>query len=278
MSRWRQGWELTKKSWAVLKSHRELMRFPIYGALLAMALVIVLVAPGVYLIDDGQRVIGGLLVALGLYGSSFVSIYFGVALAATADKIFRGEQATIADGFAVARSRIGAIAGWAALAALVGTIISMIQQSGSIGEAIIGSLIGAAWSLITFLAVPVVTFEGTGPFTTLKRSATPVQGPLAGPGDRQRRDRRHRLLRRDPPRDRPDRRRRLPLEHRRRRRPCRRRDPRDRRRAAPGRLRVDHPGAQGHLRRRALSLRRRRASSPRASAPTDLNSAVKVKS
>ena len=83
MSRWRQGWELTKKSWAVLKSHRELLRFPIYGALMAIALVIVLVGPGVYLIDDGQRVIGGLLVALGLYGSSFVSVYFGVALAAT---------------------------------------------------------------------------------------------------------------------------------------------------------------------------------------------------
>jgi hypothetical protein len=172
MSRWRQGWELTKKSWAVLKSHRELIRFPIYGALLAMALVIVLVGPGVYLIDDGQRVIGGLLVALGLYGSSFVSVYFGVALAATADLIFRGQPATIADGFAVARSHTGAIAGWAALAALVGTIISLIQQSGSIGEAIIASLIGAAWGLITFLAVPVITFEGTGPFTTLKRSAT----------------------------------------------------------------------------------------------------------
>jgi hypothetical protein len=172
MSRWKQGWELTKKSWAVLKSHRELLRFPIYGALLAMALVIVLVGPGVYLIDDGQRVVGGLLVALGLYGSSFVSIYFGVALAATADKIFQGQPATISDGFAVARSHLGAIAGWAALAALVGTIISLIQQSGSIGEAIIGTLIGAAWGLITFLAVPVVTFEGTGPFTTLKRSAT----------------------------------------------------------------------------------------------------------
>jgi Family of unknown function (DUF6159) len=172
MSRWRQGWALTKKSWAVLKSHRELLRFPIYGALLAVALVIVLVGPGVYLIDDGQRVAGGLLVALGLYGSSFVSIYFGVALAATADKIFQGQPATIADGFAVARSHLGAIAGWAALAALVGTIISLIQQSGSIGEAIIGTLIGAAWGLITFLAVPVITFEGTGPFTTLKRSAT----------------------------------------------------------------------------------------------------------
>ncbi len=180
MNRIKQGWGLTKKSWALLRSHRELFRFPIYGALLAIAIVLVTVGPGLYLIDDGQRVVGGVLVAIGLYLSAFVAVYFGVALAATADAIFRGGQATIADGFAVARSRVGAIAGWAALAALVGTLISLIQSSGSIGEAIIGSLIGAAWSLITFMAVPVITFEGTGPWTTLKRSATLFKDRWAG--------------------------------------------------------------------------------------------------
>ena len=172
MRRFKQGWELTKKSWALLRSNRELFRFPIYGGVLAIVIVIACVGPGLYLIEDGQQVVGGLLVALGLYGASFVAVYFGVALAATADKIFHGQPATIADGFEVARSRVGAIAGWAALAALVGTLISLIQSSGSIGEAIVGTLVGAAWSLITFLAVPVITFEGTGPFATLKRSAS----------------------------------------------------------------------------------------------------------
>jgi hypothetical protein len=172
VSRFKQGWELTKKSWALLRSNKELFRFPIYGGLAALAIVIAFVGPGLYLIDDGQRVIGGVLTAIGLYGSSFVAVFFGVALAATADKVFHGEQVSIAYGFEVARSRTGAIAGWAALAALVGTLISLIQQSGSIGEAIIASLIGAAWSLITFLAVPVITFEGTGPWATLKRSSS----------------------------------------------------------------------------------------------------------
>ena len=90
MSRIKQGWELTKKSWALLRSNRQLFRFPIYGALAALVVVIVFVGPGLYLIDDGQRVLGGLLTAVGLYGSSFVAIYFGVALAATADAIFHG--------------------------------------------------------------------------------------------------------------------------------------------------------------------------------------------
>jgi hypothetical protein len=180
MSRFRQGWELTKKSWAMLKSNRQLFRFPIYGALAALVVVIVFVGPGLYLIDDGQRVLGGLLTAVGLYGSSFVAIYFGVALAATADAIFHGRDATISDGFAVARERIGAIAGWAALAALVGLLISLLQRGGSIGQVIAASLVGAAWSLITFMAVPVITFEGTGPWTTLKRSATLFKERWAG--------------------------------------------------------------------------------------------------
>ena len=172
MSRFRQGWELTKKSWALLRSHRELFRFPIYAALAAIVIVAITVGPGFYLIEDGQRVIGGLLVAIGLYLSSFIAIYTGVGLAATADAIFHGREATVADGFAVARERLGAIAGWAALAALVGTLIALIQQGGSIGEAIVGTLVGAAWSLISFMAVPVITFEGTGPWATLKRSSS----------------------------------------------------------------------------------------------------------
>ena len=192
MSRFRQGWELTKKSWALLRSHRELFRFPIYAALAAIVIVAITVGPGFYLIEDGQRVIGGLLVAIGLYLSSFIAIYTGVGLAATADAIFHGREATVADGFAVARERLGAIAGWAALAALVGMVISLIQQSGSIGEAILGSLVGAAWSLITFLAVPVITFEGTGPWATLKRSASLFKERWSGQVRRQRRDRRHR--------------------------------------------------------------------------------------
>jgi len=172
MSRFRQGWELTKKSWALLRSNRELFRFPIYGALAAIFVTVITVGPGLYLIDQKDTVPGAILIAIGLYLSSFIVIYFGVALAATADAIFNGREATISDGFEIARGRLGAIAGWAALAAIVGVLISLIQQSGSIGEAIIGSLIGAAWSLITFMAVPVITFEGTGPFATLKRSAT----------------------------------------------------------------------------------------------------------
>jgi hypothetical protein len=180
MGRFRQGWELTRKSWTLLRSNRQLFRFPIYGALLALAAVAVLVGPGLYLIDDGQRVIGGLLTAIGLYLATFISIYFGVGLAATADAIFHGREATVGDGLRVARERVSQIAGWAAVSALVGMLISLLQRGGSIGETIAAALIGTAWSLISFMSVPVIAFEGTGPFETLKRSATLFKQRWAG--------------------------------------------------------------------------------------------------
>jgi hypothetical protein len=50
-------------------------------------------------------------------------------------------------------------------------VLSALENQGAIGE-IIGRLLAVGWSLITFLAVPVIALEGTGPITPLKRSAS----------------------------------------------------------------------------------------------------------
>jgi hypothetical protein len=72
---------------------------------------------------------------------------------------------------AVARRRLGAIAGWAALVASVNIVIRGLQErAGPLADLLLGGL-AVAWNLVTFLAVPVLTLEGTGPIETLKRSA-----------------------------------------------------------------------------------------------------------
>jgi hypothetical protein len=50
-------------------------------------------------------------------------------------------------------------------------VLSAIENQGVIGE-IVGRVLAVGWSLITFLAVPVIALEGTGPFATLKRSSS----------------------------------------------------------------------------------------------------------
>jgi hypothetical protein len=172
MSRIKRGWGLTKKSWTLLNTHRELIRFPLYGALVTIPLAILFGGPGLYLLD--QKSYGGAipLLVVGVYVLSLVGTYFAVGLAAAANKIFQGEEATVSDGLAVARSRFPEICGWAALSTSIGLLMALLEnQGGALGN-IAARLVGMAWALVTFMAVPVLAIEGTGPFGTLKRSAS----------------------------------------------------------------------------------------------------------
>jgi hypothetical protein len=172
MSRFKRGWALTKKSWALLRQHRELVRFPIYGGIATILLGILFLGPGAFFLDRHTYGAGVALIVIGVYVLSVIGIYFSVGLAACADLIFRGQDATVGDGIAVANSRFSQICGWAALSTAFGLIVGLLEsQGGAIGE-IAGRLVGMAWSLITFLSVPVIAIEGTGPVGTLKRSAS----------------------------------------------------------------------------------------------------------
>jgi len=170
MGRMRRGWQLTKKSWRLLRENRELLRFPLYGAVATIVCAVIVVGPGLYLIDDGDVLLGGPLAVIGFYLLALIGFYFSVGLAATADMIFHGRQATVSDGLAVSRSRFSQIAGWAAVSTVVGLVLSALENQTGIFGQIFSRVLAVGWTLITFLAAPVVALEGTGPFETLKRS------------------------------------------------------------------------------------------------------------
>ena len=173
MSRIKRGWGLTKKSWGLLNGHRELLRFPLYGAVATTLLAIVFLGPGLYLLD--QDSLGGAipLLVIGVYVLSVVGFYFSVGLAAAADMIFRGQtNVTVADGLAVSRANFSQICGWAAVSTAISVLMGVLENQGGIGGQIAARLVGMAWSLVTFLAVPVIATAGTGAFGTLKRSAS----------------------------------------------------------------------------------------------------------
>ncbi len=170
MKRIKRGWGLTKKSWGLLNSHRELIRFPLYGGVATILLGILFLGPGVYLLD--QHSYGGAvpLLIIGVYVLSVIGVYFSVGLAAAANLIFSGQEATVADGLAVARSRFSQICGWAALSTAISLLMAALENQGGVFGNIAARLVGMAWALVTFMSVPVIALEGTGPFATLKRS------------------------------------------------------------------------------------------------------------
>lgn len=176
--RMRQGWELTKKSWSVVRREPKLLRLPIVGGLLALLISVVVGGPGVWIVasDDQDAVIVGYgLIAIAAYLASFAVIYYNVVLAAAADVALMGREPDLGAARAVARSRLGAIAGWALISAIVSLLVSAVRDRGGLAGNILGSLGAAAWGFITFFVVPVLALEGIGPVAAVKRSTDLVK-------------------------------------------------------------------------------------------------------
>ena len=171
MNRIRQGWALTRTSWTVLRSDRSLAAFPVLSALAALLAAAAFGIPSLLFFDDDMTVPGVIFAAVAIYLVTFAAVFFNVALAAAAAQVLDGQDATVASGVAVAKTRLPAISGWAAMVASVNVVIRALQErTGPLGDLLLGG-IAIAWNLVTFLAVPVIALEGLGPIDTLKRSA-----------------------------------------------------------------------------------------------------------
>lgn len=177
------SWSLVKASAAVLKSDRELLVFPLLSGL-ATLLVIAsfalpfLAAGGLLHLREIAGTHGGL--AAGDYAMLFlfylcqytVIFFFNTALVGAAMMRLDGDNPTLGDGLRLAWSRLPAILGYALIAATVGMLLRALEQrAGFIGRWIIG-LLGVAWTVATFLVVPVLAATDVDPVTAVKESAT----------------------------------------------------------------------------------------------------------
>lgn len=176
-NRFERSWELVKASASVLRQDKELLLFPLIssGALLLVALCFLLPAVGLGALDGLEREnlsAGHYLVAFLFYFSQyFVIFFFNAGLVGAALIRLDGGDPTFADGMRIAKSRIGVIAGYAAIAATVGMILRAIQERvGFIGKIIVG-LLGVGWSIATYLVVPVLVHRDVGPVEAVKESA-----------------------------------------------------------------------------------------------------------
>jgi hypothetical protein len=178
VGRIQRSWYLGKLSWRVLRSDRTLAVFPVLtavGALIVLAIFGGLIA--VAGIDtsgsnDALAPLGWVLVVAMYLVAGIVVTFFQAGLVFGANERLDGKDATVGGALAAARHQFPAIAGWALLATTVSIVLRALEErAGVLGRIILG-LFGAAWQVVTFLAIPVVALEGTGPITSLKRSGT----------------------------------------------------------------------------------------------------------
>ncbi|MDE2055081.1 MAG: hypothetical protein KGI62_10415, partial [Xanthomonadaceae bacterium] len=145
----------------------------------ALAIIIALFAVPMFVAFAGHPKPGGPVhMTLPMYAAMFVFyfldyfviIFFNSALIACVLKQIDGEQPTLGYGLAVARQRLPQILGWALLSSTVGILLRLLEEKvGFIGRIVVG-LLGMAWSVTSFLVVPVLVAEDSGPIESYKRS------------------------------------------------------------------------------------------------------------
>ncbi|WP_233839976.1 DUF6159 family protein [Dyella sp. 2HG41-7] len=176
-----RSWELLKASVAVLRSDKSLLMFPLLSG------ISTIIVAATFLIPIGFDFVDG--ASIQAYGESHhlparyyvlmflfylvqytVIIFFNTALASAAMQRLRGETVTVAESIAVAKSRFPTILGYAVISATVGMVLRALQERlGFIGRIVVG-LIGLAWTVATFLVVPVLANEDVGPLEAVQRS------------------------------------------------------------------------------------------------------------
>jgi len=172
-----RSWELIKASGAVLRQDKELLLFPFFSAvatlIVSASFIVPLILTGAFerSIAPGDET-SYMVFLFVFYLIQYVIIfYFNSALVGAAMIRLDGGDPTVRDGLRIASSRVVQILGYAAIAATVGLILRIIEErAGFIGRWIAG-LVGLAFTVATFLTVPILVTRDVGPIDAVKESA-----------------------------------------------------------------------------------------------------------
>jgi hypothetical protein len=169
---------MMRSSWEVLKKDKELLLFPLLSGFCCLLVLLSFALPmwlgGVSIPEEGatqqQKVLGIVVLFLYYLANYFVIIFFNSAIVAAAIYRMRGGDPTFSTGFNAAVARLPQIFGWALVSATVGLLLRMLQnRSNRLGRFVVG-LFGMAWTVATFLVVPVLVVERKGPIEAMKSS------------------------------------------------------------------------------------------------------------
>ncbi len=176
------GFSLAGSTWRVLTKDKHLIVFPIVSGFFFLLVLLSFAVPLATLVDwnqfqqqlqknNNKPPVWVYAVAFAYYFCTyFVIIFCNSALISCALLRFNGESPTLADGFRMAMARLPQIFAWALVSATVGVLLKVVENiHEKVGE-IVASLLGTAWSIMTFFVVPVLVVEKVGPMAAVGRS------------------------------------------------------------------------------------------------------------
>ena len=173
----RRSWRLTATAWGLVRQDRAMVALALFGMTSALIWLGVFTLVGGYSNSGNNQ--GKVLLAMliALYPSTFLSVFFNVALASAANAALDGRRLSFGEALGESWKRVGKIALWSLLAAGVGALLAELSSRLPGGGRIAAWLVGAAWGLATLFVVPILATRAPtpGPITAVRESAGVVK-------------------------------------------------------------------------------------------------------
>lgn len=178
MGRMATTWQLMKDAWGVLMRDKAIMLFPIASSLACFLVLVTFVVPylGASLVGlrgvlrgTGETIVYAVVFCYYLC-NFFVVFYFNAAMVDFVVTRLRGGEPTIGGSLRAATACLPQIAAWALVSSTVGIVLKALSsRSGFIGRIVI-SILGFAWTLVTYFVVPIVVIERKGAIEAIGES------------------------------------------------------------------------------------------------------------
>lgn len=180
LDRFLRGLSIVGTSFNVLRVHPQLIVFPLIS----------MTALGALLLTIGRAIVethkteplDALQIAacIGFYMMvTFIAVFFNAALVACVRDAFAGKRVLLSAGLKGAVAHLPQIVSWTVFTATVGLVLAVLR--GALRKlGIVGVLVGGvaefSWTMMTYMAVPVLVMENLGPWQCLERCAELIKG------------------------------------------------------------------------------------------------------
>lgn len=179
MGKFSLTWNLMKSSLEVLKKDKEILVFPLISGICCILLMASFALPIINspeiktAIEEGREFNQAkyfILMFIFYFLNYLIIIFFNTAVVAAANIRLSGGDPKVRDGFSSAMAILPLIIVWSVVAATVGLILKAIEDRSDTFGRIVAGLLGLAWSIVSFLVIPIFVVEKKGPFAALKES------------------------------------------------------------------------------------------------------------
>jgi hypothetical protein len=181
IGRWRASFLLFAESWRFLRADKELLLVPVFSTLFSLLLIGLATLVAFVLSGSADALFSGKDGVVGYTEYLFMFVVYlcgafslSIAQATVVHIVYvraHGGNATLWSGIVRAFANWYPLFIWSLITSTVGMILRFISDRSQIVGRIVAGLLGAAWSILTFFAVPIILIEKKSPLSAVSASA-----------------------------------------------------------------------------------------------------------